>query len=96
MDWTRIEEGNFIIAKAYKVVDPNTYADVFKDWWLLRYSSALIKKQWGSNLTKFEGMQLPGGVTFNGSKLFDDALVEIQALEEEIRGLAYPPEDMIG
>ena len=96
MDWDRIETGNFIIVKAYKVVDPETYADVYKDWWLLRYAAALIKRQWGSNLTKFEGMQLPGGVTFNGAKLFDDALQEIQALEEEIRGLAYPPEDMIG
>lgn len=96
MDWSRIDVGNFIIAKAYKVVDPDTYADVYKDRWLLRYASALIKKQWGSNLTKFEGMQLPGGLTFNGAKIYDDAQVEITQLEEEVRTLVMPPEDMIG
>ncbi len=96
MDWTRIDSNNYIIAKCYKVIDPDVYGDVYKDWWLLRYASALIKKQWGANLSKFEGMQLPGGVTFNGAKLFDDSLQEIEKLEEEIRGLAYPPEDMIG
>ena len=96
MDWNRIDVGNFIIAKAYKVVDPDTYADVYKDRWLLRYASALIKKQWGSNLTKFEGMQLPGGLTFNGAKIYDDAQVEITQLEEEVRTLVMPPEDMIG
>jgi hypothetical protein len=96
MDWTRIDSNNYIIAKAYKVIDPDVYGDVYKDWWLLRYASSLIKKQWGANLSKFEGMQLPGGVTFNGAKLFDDSLQEIEKLEEEIRGLAYPPEDMIG
>jgi hypothetical protein len=96
MDWNRIDVGNFIVAKAYKVVDPDTYADVYKDRWLLRYASALIKKQWGSNLTKFEGMQLPGGLTFNGAKIYDDAQVEITQLEEEVRTLVMPPEDMIG
>ncbi|MDA9002749.1 hypothetical protein N9J19_00095 [bacterium] len=96
MDWNRIDSSNYIIAKCYQVINPEVFGDVYKDWWLLRYASSLIKKQWGSNLTKFEGMQLPGGVTFNGAKLYDDALQEIEKLEEEIRGLAYPPEDMIG
>ncbi|MGY8867593.1 MAG: hypothetical protein ACKVJK_18480 [Methylophagaceae bacterium] len=96
MDWNRIDSSNYIIAKCYRIIDPEVFGDVYKDWWLLRYASSLIKKQWGSNLTKFEGMQLPGGVTFNGAKLYDDATQEIEKLEEEIRGLAYPPEDMIG
>ena len=96
MDWSRIDADNYIIAKCYKVMDPETYTNVFKDRWLLRYASALIKKQWGTNLTKFEGMQLPGGLTFNGEKIYDDAQAEIDKLEEEIRTLQYPPEDMIG
>ena len=96
MDWSRIDADNYIIAKCYKVMDPETYTNVFKDRWLLRYASALIKKQWGTNLTKFEGMQLPGGLTFNGAKIYDDAQAEIDKLEEEIRTLQYPPEDMIG
>ena len=96
MDWNRINAGDYIIAKAYKIMNPETYADVYKDRWLLRYASALIKKQWGTNLTKFEGMQLPGGLTFNGGNIYDDAVAEIDKLEEEIRTLQYPPEDMIG
>ena len=96
MDWTRIEEGNFIIAKAYKVVDPNTYADVFKDWWLLRYSSALIKKQWGQNLSKFEGIQLPGGVTLQGRQILEDANTEIEKLEEQSNLLQTESAIMMG
>lgn len=96
MNWDRVAEGTYIVAKAYKIVDPSTYTDVWKDRWLLRYGAALIKRQWGSNLTKFEGMQLPGGITFNGQKIYDDATQEIQQLEEEIMTMSLPPEDMVG
>ena len=97
MGWDRIDAGNFIVCKAYRVIDPDTYTDVWKDRWLLRYASALIKLQWGSNLIKFEGMQLPGGVQFNGQKLYDDAFAERQQLEEEMAtNYVYPPEDMVG
>jgi hypothetical protein len=53
--------------------------------WLKEYATALIKQQWGANLIKFEGMVMPGGVTFNGRQLFDDANEELQKLEEEVR-----------
>ena len=97
MDWDRLEVGDFIVARAYKVIDPDTYTDVWKDRWLLRYAACLIKIQWGSNLTKFEGMQLPGGVQFNGQKIYDDAIAERQQLEEEMAtAYSYPPEDMVG
>ena len=97
MGWDRMNVGDFIVCKAYKVIDPDTYTDVWKDRWLLRYAACLIKLQWGSNLTKFEGMQLPGGVQFNGAKLYDDAFAERQQLEEEIQAnYVYPPEDMVG
>jgi len=97
MNWDRINTGNYIIAKAYKVWDPATYTDIWKDRWLLRYASCLIKIQWGSNLTKFEGLQLPGGVQFNGQKIYDDAVAERQQLEEEMAtAYMYPPEDMVG
>ena len=97
MSWDRIKEGHYIVAKAYKVWDPSTYADIWKDRWLLRYASCLIKIQWGSNLTKFEGLQLPGGVQFNGQKIYDDAVAERQQLEEEMAtAYMYPPEDMVG
>ena len=97
MDWNRFNTGDFLVCKAYRVIDPDTYTDVWKDRWLLRYAACLIKLQWGSNLTKFEGMQLPGGVQFNGAKLYDDAFAERQQLEEEIQSnYVYPPEDMVG
>lgn len=96
MGWDRTPVGSYIVAKAYRIVDPATYTDVWKDRWLLRYGAALIKRQWGSNLTKFEGMQLPGGITFNGQKIYDDAVQEIQQLEEQIMTMSLPPEDMVG
>ena len=97
MDWGKVNEGDYIIAEAYNIVDPNTYADVWKDRWLQNYATAKIKYQWGSNLTKFSGMQLPGGVTFNGEQLLQDALAEIQRLEEEmIVSYSLPVTDMIG
>jgi hypothetical protein len=70
---------------------------VWGDRWLSRYAAALIKRQWGSNLTKFEGVQLPGGLTFNGAKIYDDAEAEIQKLEEEmIVSYSLPVNDMTG
>ena len=53
--------------------------------WLKNYTTALIKRQWGANLIKFEGMQLPGGVTINGRQIFEDAMAEIERLREVIR-----------
>jgi len=89
--------GEYLLVEAYEVVDPNTYTDVWADRWLQHYTSQLIKRQWGSNLSKFEGMQLPGGITFNGNKLYDDADTEIKRLEEEmITNYSLPVMDMIG
>lgn len=97
MDWAKVDVGNYIIAEAYQVLDPSTYQDMWKDRWLQNYATAKIKYQWGSNLTKFSGMQLPGGVTFNGEQILQDALAEIQRLEEEmIVSYSLPVMDMIG
>lgn len=76
---------DYLIIEAYRIIDPDTYTDVYNDYYLKKYCTALIKKQWGANLIKFEGMQMPGGVTFNGRQLFDDAVEELQKLEEEVR-----------
>jgi len=97
MDWDKMSENNYLIAEAYQVVNPDTYADVWKSTWMQKYTSALIKRQWGTNLTKFEGMQLPGGVTFNGAKIYDDANAEIERLEQEmITNYGGVVMDMIG
>ena len=98
MDWaTDITAGEFLIIECYRKLDPSTYTDIFNDIYLKRYTTALIKRQWGANLSKFEGVQMLGGVTLNGAKLFEEAQADIEKLEEQIQ-LAYelPPNYMIG
>jgi hypothetical protein len=97
MDWGKVTVGNFLIVDAYQIVDPDTYTDAWGDRWLAQYATAKIKRQWGSNLTKFSGMQLPGGVQFNGDKIYEDAVKEIENLENEmIISYSLPVTDMIG
>ncbi len=89
--------GNHVVIEAYQVVDGDTYPDLWKDRFLQNYATAKIKYQWGSNLTKFNGMTLPGGVQFNGEQILSDAREEIQRLEEEMAsGYSLPAVDMIG
>ena len=86
MDWDEeVDKDDFLVVECYRIIDPDTFTDVYNDYFLKRYATALIKRQWGTNLIKFEGMVMPGGVTFNGRQLFDDANEEIERLEEEAR-----------
>jgi len=85
--------GDYIIIEAYRSLDPDTYTDVYGDLFLKKYTTALIKRQWGNNLKKFEGVQLPGGVTLNGQKIFDEALEEIAILKEELNNTYQLPVD---
>lgn len=97
MDWNKLEDNHYLIVEAYEVVDPDVYTDAWGDRWLAQYATALIKKQWGTNLKKFEGMTLPGGIKFNGQKIYDEADDEIKALEKEmISSYSLPVTDMIG
>jgi len=92
-----LEAGQFLLVEAYELVDPTTYTDVWADRWLQYYTAQLIKRQWGTNLTKFEGLQLPGGVTFNGRQIYDEADAEIKRLEDEmVNNYSLPVMDMIG
>ena len=86
MDWgTDITAGEYLIFEVYRKVDPDTYTDLYDDLYLKRYTTALIKRQWGQNLSKFSGTAMLGGVTLNGPELFSSAIDEQQKLEEEIR-----------
>lgn len=97
IDWNKFNIGDFVIAEAYQCIDPDVYSKMWSDRWLQRYATALIKQQWGTNLSKFIGMNLPGGVQFNGSKIYDDATREIEKLEAEmIESYSEPPVMMIG
>lgn len=82
--------GEYIIIEAYDVIDGDTYSDVWSDRWLQNYAATLVKEQWGSNLTKFTGMQLVGGVAFNGEQILSDAKEERRLMEEEAIGELQP------
>jgi hypothetical protein len=98
MDWENdVQEGEYIIIDCYRVVDPDTHTDVWGDRWLARYASTLIKRQWGSNVSKFEGIQLPGGQTFNAANIVSEAQEELNKLEEEMNSAySLPVYDMTG
>ena len=97
-DWDKTYNvGDFIVAEAFAILDPATYTEVYDDLFLKKYATALIKRQWGENLKKFQGIQMPGGVTLNGRQIFDDAKEEIQQLEETMQlKHEMPPLDFIG
>ena len=85
-DWSNdITAGEYLIIECYRKLDPTTHTDIFDDIYLKRYAVALIKRQWGQNLSKFSGTAMLGGVTLNGPELFSTAIQEQQKLEEEIR-----------
>jgi hypothetical protein len=76
--------GTHVIAECYAIVNPEQYGMVWNDRWLKEYATTLIKIQWGSNLKKFAGIQLPGGVSLNGNVIFDEAMDEKKRLEQEM------------
>ena len=98
MDWNEdIDAGEFLIIECYRKLDPSSHTNIFDDLYLKRYTTALIKRQWGQNLSKFSGTAMLGGVTLNGPELFSTALQEQQKLEEEIRtNYEEPPHIMQG
>jgi hypothetical protein len=88
-----IKEGEYIVAEVYTVLDPDSNTSIYNDLWLKEYATALIKRQWGMNLLKFDGVQLPGGVLLNGRQLYDDATADIDRLRERIRSEFELPAD---
>ena len=84
MDWQRdTTAGEFLIVECYRILDPNAFTDVYNDLYLKKYVTAQMKKQWGNNLKKFQGVQLPGGVTLNGQQIYDEAIQELEKLEAD-------------
>ena len=98
MNWSEdIDTEDYIVFEAYATLDPDQYTEVYNDRLLKEYVTALIKRQWGSNLSKFDGVQLPGGVTIRGAEIFSEANDEIQRIEEKVL-LEYelPIDPMVG
>lgn len=97
MDWNTLNEGSWIIVEAYSVIDPEDWTDAYGDRWLQNYCTALIKRQWGTNMKKFKNMQLPGGVMMNGQEIYDEADQEIKEMEKDmVLNLSLPAMDMVG
>jgi len=97
MDWEQMTADEYLIIECYRKIDPATYTDIFDDIYLKRYATALIKRQWGANLSKFNGVATLGGVTMNGEQIYSQAIEEIQRLEEQIQlSFETPIDYMIG
>ena len=98
MDWKNdVAAGDYLIIECYRKLDGTTYTDVFDDIFLKKYLIQLIKRQWGANLIKFQGVAMLGGVQLNGEQLYSQAQEELTKLEEQIQ-LSYelPPQYMVG
>lgn len=94
-DTTDMQAGTYLMIEAYTANNPETATEIYNDNFLKKYTIALIKRQWGVNLSKYEGMPLPGNVTFNGTKIYEDAQAEIERLEESVQLKYQLPPDFI-
>ena len=97
VDFNSLSENDFLIIDCYRLVDPNDYTRVYNDHFLKKYSTALLKRQWGQNLMKFQGVKLPGGIELNGRQIYDDAINDLAIIREQMSNTyEIPPLDMIG
>jgi hypothetical protein len=97
IDWKAQNVGDYIVIDCYRILDPNTFTGVYNDSFLKKYLTALIKRQWGQNLIKFNGVKLPGGIELNGRQIYDDAEKELADIQSRMSmDYELPPYDFIG
>ena len=98
MDWgADVLLDSYFVIKCWRALDPTTWTEIYDNMWVKDYTAAKIKKQWGQNMTKFQNVQMPGGVTLNGEMIYNDAVQELKDLDEQLRQeWETPPLDMIG
>ncbi len=97
IDVNRVTKDQFLLIDCHRALDPASYSQVWDDFFLKKYATALIKRQWGQNLIKFQGVQLPGGVMLNGEKMYREGQQEIdQLMADSSSTYELPPMDMIG
>lgn len=92
----KFDVDDYILVECYKIIDEESVPAVWNNAWLKLYTAALIKRQWGSNLKKFSGMQLPGGVTIDGAGLYQEADSEVNELKTELQDKSAPLEFFVG
>ena len=97
VDWSNVNVGDYIVMDCYRAANPTDYVRVWNDSFLKRYLTQLVKRQWGQNLLKFQGVKLPGGVELNGRQIYDDAQKELDNIREQMSNTyELPPLDMVG
>jgi len=97
IDWDAQEANNFLVIECYRALDPADYSKVFNDSFVKKYLTAAIKKQWGQNLIKFQGVKLPGGIELNGRAIYEDGQRELDEIRQRMSSdYELPPMDMIG
>lgn len=97
MNWSQdVDVGDYLLLDCYRALDPQTFTKAYNDPWLKHYVTALFKRQWAINLKKFNGLQLPGGVTVDGDSMYNEAMNEIKELEDEAMSKAAPLEFYLG
>ena len=97
VDWESVNEGDFIIMECFRALNPADFPRVWNDSFLKRYFTAKLKRQWGQNLLKFQGVKLPGGIELNGRQIYDDANLDLEIIREQMSNTyELPPLDMIG
>ena len=96
-DWGAASKDDYLIIDCYRLIDPNDFTRVYNDSFLKKYLTALMKRQWGQNLIKFQGVKLPGGIELNGRQIYDDAEKDLEIIREQMSNTyERPPLDMIG
>ena len=97
VDWAQINKDDYFVIDCFRILDPEDFTKVYNDQFLKRYFTALCKKQWGMNLIKFQGVQLPGGIQLNGRQIYDDGVKELDEIRAKMSSdYEMPPLDMIG
>jgi len=97
IDFASVDVGDFIIIDCFRIIDPDDFTGVYNDYFLKRYLTALMKRQWGQNLIKFQGVKLPGGIELNGRQIYDDGQRELDVIREQMSNTyELPPLDFIG
>ena len=97
IDWGSVTVGDFLVMECFRMLDPSDYTRVWNDSFLKPYTTALMKRQWGQNLLKFQGVKLPGGIELNGRQIYDDGEKELARIREMMSSTyELPPLDMIG
>ena len=97
IDWNTVSKDDYVIIDCFSTLDPSSYSKVWNDSFLKKYLTALMKRQWGQNLIKFQGVKLPGGIELNGRQIYDDAEKDLEIIRDQMSNTyELPPLDMIG